>query len=238
LNLVGRHMQENDRSEEELAVDLSALLGRKITPAGVRVMSRRKNAPKSWVDALGLAPEEEGAASFLTDEPQQGDFDSPLTREDDNPPTAPSGDKIIRPARPGVPNLSAKKRIEMAYGAIGSGATLLTGNRGYEGVAESYAPEIAQAWISAAEQNERVAKIVRFMESGGAVGELVVCHVLLVLGLVYVSGKGPQLDFIYGSKFGGYRAAAAAAHINAEAEAHLNGSGGSSAEGVMGEPAL
>jgi hypothetical protein len=238
VNQLGRYMEERGRTYDEVAVDLSAILGKPISANGVKLWSGKRPPPKAWVDALGLAPEEEGAAAFLTDEPQPGDFDSTLTREDDAPPTAPSTDKIVRPARPGVPNLSAKKRIEMAYGAIGSGATLITGNRGYEGVAESYAPDIAQAWISAAEQNERVAKIVRFMESGGAVGELVVCHVLLVLGLVYVSGKGPQLDFIYGSKFGGYRAAAAAAHINAETEAHLNGSGGASAEGVMGEPAL
>lgn len=103
---------------------------------------------------------------------------------------------------------------------------MATHNEGFSAVADSYAPNIADAWIAAAKENKNVAKIVAFMESGGPVGELVVAHVILVFGWAYVSGRGPALDFLYGGKFSGYRAAALHAVREAEfaATAGVNGS--------------
>ena len=227
MNALHSYMEERGRTADEVAVDLTALLGKQISPAGVRLWSKKAKPPKAWVDALGLEEPQpyleeevffEDSGAVIEDDPRG-------TRDTATPPSPPDGAKVVRPTPGRAPLVTAKQRISMAYGAVGTGMSLITQNDGYEKVAESYAPELANAWIAAAETNERVAKIVRFMESGGPVGELVVSHVILVLGLVYVSGRGPQLDFLYGSRFGGYRTAAIAEGIRKEAEAHLNGSG-------------
>jgi hypothetical protein len=114
------------------------------------------------------------------------------------------------------------------YGAIGAGVAIATRNDGYGKVADAYSHDLARAWIAAAKENEQVAKIVSFLESGGPVGELVIAHVVLVGGFIYVSGRGPDLDFLYAGKFGSYRAVqlrARAAEAEAAGAENLNGSG-------------
>lgn len=235
MNQLARYLEDTGRTPDEVAVDLTALLGKAISPGAVRLWSTRTKPPKAWAAALNLAPEDEPLTAALDADGEPAlILGEPLAREDGLPPTAPEGTKITRPATGRMPLATAKQRLEMAYGAIGSGMSLITENDGYEKVAEGYAPGLADAWMAAAESNERVAKIVRFMESGGPVGELVVSHIILVLGFVYVSGRGPDLAFLYGSRFGGYRTAAIARSIAAEAEAHLNGSASAPAESGMG----
>lgn len=239
MNALADYMQREGRSADEVAVDLSALLGKKIGAGGVRLHASRAKTPQAWADALGLPPdpirEEADASSF-----EQGTTEdsTPLFRDDGTPPTPPPGADVKRPASSGgAISLTAKKRIEMAYTAIGAGASLVTNNKGYEAVADNYAPSLADAWMAAAEQNKTIAKIVAFMESGGPVGELVVGHIILVLGFAYVSGRGPNLEIIYG-RFAGYRAAALAAEVQRQAEEHVNGSGHAAPEGFVGEPAV
>jgi hypothetical protein len=111
---------------------------------------------------------------------------------------------------------------------------MITKNNGYSAVADTYAPDLADAWIAAARADDNVAKIVRFLESGGPVGELVVCHVLLVLGWVYVSGRGPNLDAIYGDKFHAHRVNATAQRLIDEAAAQTNGATHEGAQGTVG----
>ena len=225
MNQLGVYMEETGRTADEVAVDLTAILGRKIGPEGVKLHSRRPKAPKAWAAALGLPAEEEpAAASFF--EPEPGDADAaaqPLGRDEGEPPTPPQGAKVVRPPAPSG-QAAVKQRLEYAYGAIGAGATLVTGNHGYEAVADHYAPNLADGWLKAAEVSPTVAKIVRFLDSGGPVGELVIGHVILILGFAYISGRGPDLAFLYG-RFDGYRAAAIAEAVRREAEASLNGSG-------------
>src|SRR5690348_4948439 len=230
-------MQREGRTDEEVATDLSALTGKKISPAGVRLWSSRAKTPKAWADALGLPPDGHSEAEplYLDDGPELGD--GSLGRAEGEPPAPPPGSRVSAAARaPGGISVTAKARIEMAYTAVGAGATLITSNKGYEAVADHYAPHLAQAWMAAAETSPTVAKIVRFMESGGPVGELVVGHVILVLGFAYISGRGPDLELIYGT-FAGFRANAIAEAVARNAEAHLNGSGQATAEGVVAEPA-
>jgi hypothetical protein len=73
------------------------------------------------------------------------------------------------------------------------------------------------------------------MQSGGPVGELVIAHLILVGGFVYVSGRGPDLDFLYAGKFSGHRALAAQRILEAErAEwADANGSAPVGAQGPV-----
>jgi len=230
------YREEFGLSREEVAAQLSERLGRPIKPGGVRRYENYDKLPKSWVEALGLTSDVDPAAGDTFDFGPGDDGPlGPLGRPEDEPPAPPPGARIAGPpARPpapgGTPFTTGADRLAKAYEAIGAGVSMATRNNGYSAVASHYAPDLAKSWQKAAESDPNVAKIVRFMESGGPVGELVIAHVILVLGFVYVSGRGPQLDFIFGSDFNGYRAVAVAARVAAEADASLNGSGQRAAE--------
>ena len=244
MNALSSYMEREGRTADEVAVDLSALLGRKIGPAGVRVWASRSKPPQAWADALGLpepvdepgGPEE---AEFTPGPDWTGRGDPP-GRAEGAPPAPPPGARQATPAPGGdLVHLTARKRLDLAYNAIGGGVSEITGNPGYGNVFAAYAPSLADAWVDAAKVSPNVAKVLAFLESGGPVGELVLGHLILAGAIIYVSGRGPeQLDLVYGSKFHGYRASAIAHAVRREAEAHLNGSGQAAAEGAVGEPAL
>jgi hypothetical protein len=165
-----------------------------------------------------------------------GDPDTHKAAGAPTPPKPPPGQ--FRPqsaSSAGTGEYSAvRDRIAKFYGAIGAGASMISQNDGYGLVADAYSGDLADAWIAAARQNENVARIVAFLESGGPVGELVIAHFILVGGMVYVSGRGPDLDFLYAGKFAAHRAAAAAsraadiaqAEADAAAQAGLEQNGG------------
>ncbi len=214
MNPLKAEQERLGRTDGEMATDLSALLGKPISEQGYRLHSSRKTAPKAWAEVLGLDASPPAAEEW---EPPAAETGGATERETGTPPTAPHGAQTIAPATAGEHGF-AKRRLVEAYNAIGAGASMVTHNDGYAAVTKHNAPAIADAWIAAARENQHVAAIVRFMESGGPVGELVVCHVLLVFGFVYVSGKGPDvLDGIYGQHFHGYRAAAIGGRIADEA---------------------
>lgn len=205
VNALGRYLEDTGRTNEEVAVDLSALLGKPISPAAVRLWSSKQKAPKAWADALNLPDEieEEPPTRYLDDD--DSPFDGSGMRGDTAPPTPPDGARLSRPGPPPGVSLAARKRITFAYAAIGGGVAEITGNQGVGAVMDSYSPALADAWMTAAEVNPNVAKIVRFLDQGGPVGELVFMHLLLVGAILYVSGRGPdQLDAVYG-KFAGHR---------------------------------
>lgn len=219
MNALGRYRDEHGLTDDQVAEELSALLGRQIKPMGVRLKSGKGQPPKEWADALGLPPEMEFEYEFAPSpglngsEADTGGSSSPPG----DPPTRPPGARV-QPA-PTPPSRSGdyamvRDRIAKFYGAIGAGVSMATRNDGYGKVTDTYSKDLADAWIAAAQANPHVQKIVDFANSGGPVGELVVTHVILVLGFVYVSGKGPDLDFLYERNFGTYRREAIArAHI-------------------------
>ena len=57
---------------------------------------------------------------------------------------------------------------------MGAGASMITQNQGFGAVSDAYSHDIADAWVNAAKENQNVAKIVAFLDSGGPVGELIV----------------------------------------------------------------
>lgn len=186
------YREQHGLSQEDLAERLSERLGREVKPSRVARLEKEKPKmlPKSYRDALGLDE---------TNRPPDEALFAP-----DPPPGAhiPMRD----PAATELPSLELQAgiagRIQQAYGAIGAGVALISGNDGVSVVFDSYSPEISRAWVQAAEQNEHCRRIVEFMQSGGAVGELVVCHLLLLVGLLYVTGRGPDLGVLVGAKRG------------------------------------
>jgi hypothetical protein len=239
MNALGRYKEENGLTDDNVASTLSALLGKKITPQGVKLKSGKGKVPQPWAEALGLElgdPDE-----YLMDDtvPLSGSStvdDIPMASSE--PPRAPSGARFAHSPRAsaGGDYAQVRERIAKAYGAIGAGAAMVSGNQGYAEVTNAYSNDLAQAWVNAARENKNVAKIVEFMNSGGPVGELVMAHIILVLGFAYVSGRGPQLDFLYADKFGRYRAAAVSQReAEAAAEGYFDGPADQGAAGFMGD---
>jgi hypothetical protein len=223
-------------SHEELADLLTDRLGR---PVNVNLVKRRERPgerlPKSWAEALGLTDTGGPDSS-------QG-LDGGAVRDSD-PPRPPDGAGAPT-ASPASPSSAAadgsfhgvRDRIAKAYGAIGAGASMLTQNDGYAVVADAYSRDLADAWIAAAEENANVKRIVEFMQSGGPVGELVIAHLILVGGFVYVSGRGPALDFLYAARFEPHRVAAARRIFEAEQAEWADGNGAApvGASGPVGD---
>ena len=208
MNALRRYLDDSGRTNDEVAVDLSALLGKPISPAAVRLWAGKTKAPKAWADALSLPDEieEEPRERYLDDDGPLDAEAAGLLRDDASPPTPLDGTQVRQTGPPPGVARAAKKRITFAYAAIGGGVSEITGNQGIGVVMDSYAPGLADQWRAAAEVNPNVAKIVRFLDQGGPVGELVFMHLLLVGAILYVSGRGPdQLDAVYG-KFAGHRA--------------------------------
>ena len=236
MNALGVYKDENGLTDEDVASTLSALLGKKITPQGVKLKSGKGKVPQPWAEALGLDlgdPDE-----YLDDfgAPSESTSDIPMASSE--PPRAPSGAKFANSPRAstGGDYAQVRERIAKAYGAIGAGVSMVSGNQGYAEVTNTYSNDLAQAWVNAARENKNVAKIVEFMNSGGPVGELVMAHIILVLGFAYVSGRGPQLDFLYADRFGRYRAASVAQReAEAAAEGYFDGPADQGASGFVAD---
>lgn len=229
MNALGRYRAEKELSNEAIAEQLSALLGKPMSAAGVALHANRKTTPPAWAKALGLPPdgepEDETTDSYLFG-PEPEPVVGTGTGGQAEPPSPPPGARTFAPpaAHRGGEYSVVRDRIAKFYGAIGAGVSMVSQNDGYGTVADTYSDDLADAWIAAARQNQNVAKIVSFLESGGPVGELVIAHLILVGGMVYVSGRGPALDFLYAGKFSGPRAIATARIAAAAHEASLNGS--------------
>jgi len=231
-NRLAEYRDARGLDNDAVASELSALLGKPISAQSVNLWGNKPKPPAAWAKALGLDPEpviEE--AAWVP--PPAGDFPPPAGPDLDPPMMPPGARQTARPADPGGDYSLVRGRIAKAYNAVGAGMSMATRNDGYGAVTESYSDDIAQAWVAAARENVHVAKIVAFMESGGPVGELVVSHIILVLGFVYVSGRAPALHAIYG-KFDRYHNAAAHSLAAEQRAADLDGPDGAAGNGSVG----
>lgn len=219
---------------EEVAADLSDKLGKKITTQSVVLWSKKPKTPKAWAAALDLDADPD------PDPPPDSDraSASPGARGDDEPPKPPPGSAtapLVDPAPKGGEFAFVQARIAQCYSMAGAGVSMASGNEGYSVVFSMYAPDIAEAWIKAAQDGNPVAKrIIAVASAGGSTGELVTAHLVLLGGILYVGDKAPApvasaLDSAYGGKLRPHRDATVARRIAAEAErsndADFNGSG-------------
>lgn len=153
---------------------------------------------KRWAVALGLASPPPASSEYVG---AQGTPESdPLGRPDERPPREPAGAK--QAPLPVAITQIAKERIAGTYGLVGEGVAMATGNAAVGQVFGAYSDPIADAWLKAAEENEFAARVVKLMSAGGATGELVTMHIVLVGGLLYVTGRAPALEGLYGRRFG------------------------------------
>lgn len=192
------YMAQRGVDEQQLA-DLLELNVR-----GVRGMKNRE-MPVRWCEKLGVPFDAEAAGAERERFVQ--------TREQEDQPPRPHDDGAVRDApRPLLPATApdssvARERIASLYGGLGFALTARTGNRGYQAVVDDQAPHVADAWLKAAEENEFARRVVAMMSAGGATGELVMAHAVMVMGLAYVSGRS---DFdplgSFARKYGQHRA--------------------------------
>ena len=54
MNALGLYKEQNGLTDDDVANTLSALLGKKITPQGVKLKSGKGKVPQPWAEALGL----------------------------------------------------------------------------------------------------------------------------------------------------------------------------------------
>lgn len=196
---VADFMAQRQLDDQQLA-DLLELNVR-----GVRGMKNRE-MPVKWCEKLGVPFDAEAAGA------ERERFVS-TTREQETDPPRPHDPDAVRDAPraslpAAVPDGSvARERIASLYGGLGFALAARTGNPGYQAVVDDQAPHIADAWLKAAEENEFARRVVAMMSAGGATGELVMAHAVMVMGLAYVSGRS---DFdplgSFARKYGQHRA--------------------------------
>jgi hypothetical protein len=186
---VGDYLAATGLTREELGARLAERGVELKDPSRQLVPS--KKITKTWAGALGLEPQLE-----LDDDPAQP---SP-GRDGERPPTAPPN---ARPAPlPATITQLAEERIAETYNFLGGVGGMALGEPRVGQVVAAYSPTIAKAWIHAAEENEFAARVVRLMSAGGATGELLMTHLVMIGGLLYVTGRGDAFGGLYSGQFG------------------------------------
>ena len=190
---VGEYLDARGLSADDLAGFLSSALGREITPRGVTVRKGRA-MPKNWAAALDgtSQPEAEGAPSPA---------DGPDARTVEQPPKAPPD--APRASSPVELAAFAEKRIAAVYGLVGAGVGNAVGNPGVEKVWDDHSGEIAKAWLAAAETSPFARRVVDVFTAGGPMGEVVMLHITMLAGTLYVVGQFPEVGLF--AKYRGYR---------------------------------
>lgn len=164
--------------------------------ANVQRMTKRP-MPNTWADKLGP-----GAKRQADDVPHAPGEPPPVRPERDEPvtPNPPPGARLAPvPVDVGV---AAAGRIADAYRFIGGGVATATGEQAIAQVVDGYAPDIGKAWVAAAQENEFARRVVNLMSAGGPMGDLVMAHVILIGGVLYVTGRAPALAAVYRHRFG------------------------------------
>ena len=62
-NALRRYLDDTGRTTDEVATDLTALLGKPISANGVRLHASRQRTPKAWAEALGLTDDTSSPSS-------------------------------------------------------------------------------------------------------------------------------------------------------------------------------
>lgn len=208
---VREFRQQSGMSAEMMA----AAIG--ITP---EELSRRSGRPltRAWAQRLGVQRVEDRlngdtqpSPTASDDGDPHGSGGEPNPLGDAPPPEHPLRDSTVSPTPPPGARQqplpadqasTAAERIAQAYAFIGGGVGQATGEPQVGVVFDEYSPAIGRAWVKAADENEFARRVVNMMAVGGPMGELVMSHVILLGGVLYVTGRAPALQGVYGRRFG------------------------------------
>lgn len=186
-----QYQERTSQSPQQVADQLSALLGKRYTIPNVARHWRDGKVPPAWVEALNLP--EVFPAEWEVDHD-----DESLSRESEHDPRPLRDSPVAKPALP--TRQFAEKRITALYAFVGAGIGEAVHNPGVTKVWDDGAPGIAKAWLDAAETSDFARRFVNLMSSGGPMGEVVMLHVTMFAGTLYVLGQFPDVGL-----FGQYR---------------------------------
>lgn len=183
-NLLRAFKQDTGLSNEGLASLLAERTGRELTAVQVETLMGRKQANKWVVDALELKPEPMPEEPVSVFPPDWSDEDSPV--EPDSP--KPRGE--LEPASVFDFDVAETRLILVsAYQVAGKGAAYVGKNEAYERAFDLHAERCADAWIALARRDQKVARVLASLTSGGAWGQLVLIHLSLVMSMLVAAGK-------------------------------------------------
>lgn len=216
MPLLSEVMSERGWNSDDVAAVLAekgVTLSRgdnKGAPITTKIVNDRltREVARPWRDALGLGDSPEPPSG-------KGDPGGSLGGRRETPPKRPAEAQI---QIQGPDNAAiAEKRIADLYRFLGGLLAAGSGAPGVSAVWNDSADPIARAWLETAKENVWAARFVRMMEAGGAGGELVYCHVLLLGGTLYVLGAGiPAGEHLF-AKYAKHRIVTAPQHPAAEA---------------------
>ncbi len=219
--LVSEYLEQEGIEPAELAERLNSVTGTELGGRGVN-LRKNKEMPKAWAVALGLSVDVPSSQP-----PESGE---PAARQSERPPKKPEGSALMP-----IATDMAQQRIAEAYGLIGYGLALATENEGVKMVTDDQSQAIARAWVKAADTSEFARRVVRLASAGGAMSELVICHLVWLAGVAYVIGAAPDVSTgSFTRKYGRYRPVVAEPQHDAAAAA--DGNGGQPAGAPVGVP--
>lgn len=206
VNQLERYRLANSLTIEELTARLNgaghrtkngeALSTRYV---GMICTQKTRRPPQAWAETFRLPDEpppdrSPGAAPPPGAEPLAPGADLPTGGGESPPRPLPGTNVILEPSMAQV----AQERIAGFYGLIGGAIGTASGQPEITEVTDAVAPDIARAWIRAAEENDLARRVVRFATMGGSSGELVFAHAFWIGGLLYVTGRIPNLGGLFG----------------------------------------
>lgn len=191
---LGEVLAARGQTKEELQTELGTF-GIELADETMKRFSVNRPIPKKWGSVLGYA-----AAAPEDGSPGPDASTIPPGRAGERSPTEPTGAK--QAPLPIPVGAIAAERIANTYGLFGGLASMAAGEPRIAQVVDAYSTDIGQAWVRAAEENEFARRVVMLMSAGGATGELVMVHLVLVGGLLYVTGRGPGFGGLYAHRFG------------------------------------
>lgn len=182
MNPITGYMKDHNLDHEAMAKLLQEKMGRNISAEGVRRMAAKKEAPKTWLTALGIAPKEPAG---LKGAPRAAGV----------PGAKPSAE--IQP----IPDLpfeitSARTTIELIYTMAGKGAAMGTKTPDVATLWEKSAPALAEGWIEWAKENRTVANVIAMMTIGGPGGQVVLTNASLIISTLMMVQQKHNMSII------------------------------------------
>lgn len=200
------YMDETGKSAQQIADDLSEILGRPYSAKTIQNYIGKRPPPKIVSAALGLPPSSDpstpGNSPDAADQPGGSvPPGGPEGRRAEVPPK-PLPDSKIAPTPLALQTI-AKERIAALH--VFAGASIATAvdadgfqnDRGVGGgvalVWKDKADPIAEAWVKWANEGNKFAQaFVRLLATGGSGGELLMGYAMLLGGTAYIMGHLPD----------------------------------------------
>lgn len=176
MNSVRQYMKDHNLEDEDMAKVMSEKLGRSIGATQVKSIKSRKEAPGTWLNALGLSPQEPSGL-------KQGKRVAGVPGAKPEEKAFVVGSDNIEP----IPNLpfeihSARVTIEMIYQMAGKGAAMASRTPGVALLWEQSAPGLANAWLEWAKESPTVANGIAMLTIGGPGGQVILLNASLLVG--------------------------------------------------------